>query len=90
MRPHPARRCACHEEPMDWRPGRQRWECAVRRRARQLARYHGDPMRANYARYRRRARARTAFMRVRIAMLEAELMSLGGDHWKSWVRKALA
>jgi len=71
------RRCRCHGEPMDWRPGRRTWECAVRRRARQLAAYNADAAAKNYARGRRALRARLRSTPVRIAALEEELARLG-------------
>jgi hypothetical protein len=65
--------------PMDWR-GRSRpngWSCAVARRARQNAkraeRYRADWQAENYARYRRRLRARIAFKRARYEELLASL-----------------
>jgi hypothetical protein len=71
--------CRCHVEPMDWR-GRSRpngWSCAVARRARQNAkraeRYHANWEAENYARFRRRLRARIAFKSERYEELLARL-----------------
>lgn len=51
----------------------RRWGCAVKRRARQLARYHADPAGANYARTRRLLRARIGAKRRKVEELEARL-----------------
>jgi len=47
------------------------WNCAVKRRERQLAAYHADPASANYARWRRSLRAGMRAKRERIAELSA-------------------
>jgi IS30 family transposase len=64
-------RCGCHDEPMDkagsW------WACAVKRRARQLARYSADPASANYARTRRALRSRIERKRQMVEELEQHL-----------------
>jgi hypothetical protein len=50
-----------------------RWQCAVKRRARQLAAYHDDAPAKNYARVRRALRARIARKRERLNDLEGQL-----------------
>jgi hypothetical protein len=62
--------CRCHGQPFAKSGG-----CAVRRRARDLARYHADPASANYARVRRALRARIAAKAARITELERQLAS---------------
>jgi hypothetical protein len=69
--------CRCHGEPMDATPRRSStggaWQCAVKRRERQLAAYRADPASANYARVRVRLRARIARKRAHVEVLEALL-----------------
>ena len=63
--------CRCHGEPMD--KAGPRWQCAVKRRVRQLAAYHANPEAHNHARWRRSLRARIGQKRERIAQLETQL-----------------
>ena len=69
--------CRCHGEPLasNGKGTRQggRTECLIKRRARQAAAYHAKAEHDNYARTRRRLRARIAEKRQRIAHLEAQL-----------------
>lgn len=61
--------CACHGLPAD-RDGHGRYHCAEKRRARQLARYHADPQRANWKRTRFALKARIRRKRRQLDELE--------------------
>jgi hypothetical protein len=61
--------CRCHGLVMD--KAGAGWSCSEARRARQLAAYHADPARANYARSRRALRSRVARKRQEVKRLEA-------------------
>jgi hypothetical protein len=69
--------CRCHGEPMDATPRRSStggaWQCAVKRRERKRVAYHVDPASANYARARKRLRARIARKRAHVEVLEVLL-----------------
>lgn len=65
--------CACHNEPMDWRPGRQRFECSVRRRARQRRYMAANYEAKHYAAVRHALGRRIARKRALIETLEKQL-----------------
>lgn len=62
--------CQCHDDPMLYSDG---WRCPERRREWDRQRYHQDPSKANYARYRRRLRARITKKKARLKELAKEI-----------------